>query len=305
MRSTVRDIVGELYYLLMHNKKKQLKEYIHVYCLCKSELFHVFRALCAIEPALLRKFFEIGFAKDSNMQEAFKRAAPVALRIDPMLRVALTAIAKKNKWAKPVAIRTVVDEDLLNHRDAGGTVHMQPLLPAAQSTHITFSGISFGVSSTGKTVASPLGLQLHIADGNVLHIRSSKNSYQVHIRRFECGKVIKCECDAKHPIIVNVQHGDVIAISRLTSSCPSFLEENAYCASLEGNVRFERLKSFCYAAKDNRVSFLAIVQTDGFAANQKEQVLASAQATTRLEERWRERAGSNAKMDGQDALQPS
>ena len=52
-------------------------------------------------------------------------------------------------------------------------------------------------------------------------------------------------------------------------------------------------------------TFIAIVQSDSLVANEKEQVLASAQVTKRSEGRWGVRASSSAKMDGQDALQPS
>ena len=124
------DIVRGLHYLLIRNNVKRLQRHFRRHFLSKDRLLYVLRALCAVEPALLRKFFEIGFPNDEVMDEAFDRAAPVAMHIDPMLRVALVAIAKKNKWAKPVA-GTIVDEDLVDDKDAGGTVHMQPLQPVA------------------------------------------------------------------------------------------------------------------------------------------------------------------------------
>ena len=46
--------------------------------------------------------------------------------------------------------------------------------------------------------------------------------------------------------------------------CPSFLREQAYCAGLSEKRRFERVKSFCYAARSKSVEFLAIVESDGF-----------------------------------------
>ena len=68
------------------------------------EYLYVLPILYAVEPALLRRFFDIGFAKDSyDDQEIFEKAAPVALGIDPTLSSALIAIATSNGWAEPVA----------------------------------------------------------------------------------------------------------------------------------------------------------------------------------------------------------
>ena len=50
------------------------------------EWFYVFRTLHAFEPALLRKFFAIGFAKDSSRDmEFFEMTAPIAMGIDSAL----------------------------------------------------------------------------------------------------------------------------------------------------------------------------------------------------------------------------
>ena len=42
----------------------------------------------------------------------------------------------------------------------------------------------------------------------------------------------------------------------------SFLKEQAHCTGLSGKVRFECIRSFCYAAKDETTRFMAVVESD-------------------------------------------
>ena len=83
---------------------------------------------------------------------------------------------------------------------------------------------------------------------------SSQGKYHLHIRSFKDGRVQSHALDAGDSLKVEVQHGDVIATS-CTEECPSFLKEQMHCAGLPERERFERLKSFCYAAKDSWVDF--------------------------------------------------
>ena len=83
-----------------------------------------------------------------------------------------------------------------------------------------------------------------------------------------------------HPVRVQVQHGDVIAISA-EDECPSFLEATAADRGLTRGGCFERLKAFCYAAKDD-VEFVAIVQTDRLVGVEEEQTLAAALSASRV-----------------------
>ena len=114
----------------------------------------MFRTLYAVEPALLRKFFAIDFAKDSfRDRELFEMTAPIAMAMDSALSSGLVAIAKAKGWAEPVAEKSVRKE-LADDEKAGGSVHMQPLMPVDHSLDSGCIGLDFAGSSTLKTVAS-------------------------------------------------------------------------------------------------------------------------------------------------------
>ena len=50
----------------------------------KIQWLYVLRTLHAFDPALLRKFFDISFAKDSpRARRLFEATAPIAMGIDP------------------------------------------------------------------------------------------------------------------------------------------------------------------------------------------------------------------------------
>ena len=162
-------VAAGVQYLLMHRNEKRLKGYLGVHCCSSSDFAYMFYILCAVEPALLRKFFDIGFTKDSDKDLAiFKWAAPVAMRMDPKLSSALSSIAKQNGWDEPVAEETGIGEELADHGQAGGSVHMQPLMPVAQSLDAHYRELWHGASSTGKTVFNANNVQLFIAADNVL-----------------------------------------------------------------------------------------------------------------------------------------
>ena len=84
-----------------------------------------------------------------------------------------------------------MQEELADNEEAGGSVHMQPLMPVDQSLDGDYNGLYFAGSSTLKTVASKYKRwQLHIAAGNVLCALSHSSEHRYfYIRSFEDGKV--------------------------------------------------------------------------------------------------------------------
>ena len=117
------------------------------------------------------------FAKGSSGdRKLFNATAPIAMGVDRALSNALTATARENGWAEPVAEKMEMQAELADNGEAGGDVHMQPLQLVAQSIDGVRYEVLFTASSTLKTVASPYSFQLHIAAGNVLCARSTENS---------------------------------------------------------------------------------------------------------------------------------
>ena len=257
-------LVTRVYYLLKQSNVKRLENYLYSVPLDKFDWFYVLRTLYAFEPALLRKFFAIGFAKDSSRdREFFEMTAPIAMGLDLALDSDLIAIAKNNGWAEPVAGKSV-QKDLADSEEAGGSVHMQPLMPVDQSLDSDYNGLYFAGSSTLKTVASRLATwQLHIAAGNVLCALShSIETGCFYIRSFEDGKVNSYELRNGDSVKVHVQHGDVIFMS-FGGQFASFISREFHCTGLSETERFESIKSFCYAARHFMVDFIAIVENDG------------------------------------------
>ena len=77
----------------------------------KSHWVYVLCTLHELEPVLLRKFFDINFAKDSSRdRKFFEMTAPIAMGLDSALGSALIAVANKNGWAEPVAEESVRKE---------------------------------------------------------------------------------------------------------------------------------------------------------------------------------------------------
>ena len=174
------DLMTRVYYLLKQSNVERLENFLYSLSLGKYQWLYVLRTLHALEPALLRKFFDINFAKDSpSARGFFEMTAPIAMGIDPALGSDLIAIAKNNGWAEPVAEESV-QKELADSEEAGGSVHMQPLMPVDQSLDSDYSGLLFAGSSTLKTVASKSRKwQLHIAAGNVLCARSHSREHQL------------------------------------------------------------------------------------------------------------------------------
>ena len=258
----------------MQGNRKWLKKHVKQITWHSQQWLRVFHFLHAVEPVFLHRFFEIHFAKgSSDGRKLFKKTAPIAMGVDSALSNALTAIARENDWEEPVARKVEIVTKLADHKEAGGDVHMQPLKPVAQSLDGLCSGVWFAASSTLKTVASEDGTQLHIAAGNVLCARLTKECYYMHIRTFENDKVSTHELDVGHSVQVQVQHGDVIAI-HAGNECPFFLKATVADRGLTRGGCFECLKTFCYAAK-KFVAFVAIVEADRLVA-QEEQRLAAA-----------------------------
>ena len=297
----VHDMAAVVYYFLTQGNGRRLKNYLDAVPLEGDKWFYVLNALHAAEPALLHKFFDIGFIQAPSCGEKmFGIVAPAAISIDPSLSKVLIDIAKSNGWAKPAAekIRTA---ELADNGEAGGSVHMQPLMPVAQSTDNTFSGRWCAASATRKTVANIYGLQLHIGSGNALYALSNLFRYYIHIRSLENGKVRTYKCAADDLIMVEVQHGNLISISR-KKKCPLFLQKQPYYTRLSGEDRFERAKSFAHLAKDSLVDFVAIVQSDE--RNQEERFIGAMKelrvSSKREEGKSEERAskGAKEKADG-------
>ena len=256
------EVATRVYYLLKQSNVQRREKYLYSLLLGKSQWPYVLRTLHAVEPALLRKFFDINFAKHSpTARRLFEAAAPVAMGMDSALGSVLIEIAKRNRWAKPVAEKNV-QKDFADSEEAGGSVHMQPLVPVDQSLDRECLGLSFVGSTTLKTVASRFeDWRLHIAAGNVLcAILHSSDPHYFYIRSFKDGKVNRYPLRNGNP--VKVQHGDVIFIN-WEGHFASFISEEFHCTGLSKKERFEYIKSFCYAARHYMVDFIAIVQNDG------------------------------------------
>ena len=261
-RHTHHDVVAGVYYLLMQGTAERLKNYLDIANLNSDGCIHMFRTLYAVEPSLLSKFFDIEFATDSARDmKLFRAAAPAAISIDPSLSSVLLAIAERNGCEEVVAERVEVPAALADNAEAGGSVHMQPLIPFAQSLDIPADDLWHAASSTGKTVADRDGLQLYVAAGNVLCALSTRYCCYLQIRSFADDTVSAHELATGHAIKVNVQHGDVIVLNQ-RKHCPPFLKEKGYCAGLSEKERFERVKSFFYRAIDFQVNFVVIVESD-------------------------------------------
>ena len=123
----------------------------HFICLTGSMCFAPFTHLSQLSCAasLLLALPKARLAPKSY----FEAAAPVAMGIDSELRSDLIAIAKNNGWAKPVAEKSA-QKELADNEGAGGSVHMQSLMPVNQSLDGASNGLYFAGSSTVKTVAS-------------------------------------------------------------------------------------------------------------------------------------------------------
>ena len=154
-------------------------------------------------------------------------------------------MANKFYLAVPVAKPSVMMEELADNEKAGGDVHMRLL------TRIDGASIGFGcrASSTRKTVAHINGVQLHVAAGNFLCALSTSERQYLYIRNFEQAKARRGELIPGTPHKVKVQHGDVIVVHQ-EDTCPSFLKAKVDCTGLSREDCFERVKSFCHAAKD-------------------------------------------------------
>ena len=137
------DLMTRVYYLLTKSNVQSLENQLYSVPLDKDEWLDVFRTLHALEPVLLRKFFDIGFSKySSKAKTLFEMTPPGAMGMDPALDSVLTTIARRNGWAKPVAEESV-QEGLADSEAAGGSVHMQPLMPVDQSVDSAYNKLRF------------------------------------------------------------------------------------------------------------------------------------------------------------------
>ena len=154
-------------------------------------------------------------------------------------------------------------EELADNAKAGGNVHMRLL------TLIDRAGIGFGcrASSTRKTAAQ-MDVQLHVAAGNVLYALATSERRYLYIRNFEQAKARRGVLVPGTLHKVKVQHGDVIVVHQ-EEACPSSLKAKVDCTGLSREDCFERVKSFCHAARDRDVYFMAIVESDS-PSNEKE-----------------------------------
>ena len=267
------DLMTRIYYLLKQSNVERRESFLYSVSFRKIQWPNVLRTLHEIEPALLRKFFDINFAKDSsNAKKLFEMTAHAAMGLDAAMGSALTAIATRNGWAEPVAKKSVRKE-LADNEEAGGRVHMQSLMPVDQSLDSGYSGLYFASSSTLKTVAIKSGKwKLHIAAGNVLCALSNSNEpHYFYICRFEDGKVKRYDLMNGNSVKVHVQHGDVIFMN-LGEKFASFISKELHCTDLSVEERFEYIKSFCYAARNSMEDFVAIVENDGHGERKRSEV---------------------------------
>ena len=272
--------------------------------------FYVFHILYAAEPALVRRFFDAAILLDRRLRTlVFQSTAPVAMSVDPTLSKYLVAMANKFCLAVPVAKPSVRIEELADNEKAGGNVHMRLL------TRIDRTSIGFGcrASSTRKTVAH-YGVQLHVAAGNVLDALSTSERRYLYIRNFEQAKARRGVLVPGRLHKVKIQHGDVVVVHN-SATCPSFLKAEVDCTGLSREDCFERVKSFCRAARDKDVYFMAIVESDQRMGTERELVDAEKESSASFgseDGRKRRELGNHegrgskrAKSVGQDELQES
>ena len=90
------EVVTRVYYLLKQSNVERHEKYLYSLPLGKFHWPYVLRTLHAFEPALLRKFFAIGFDKgSSSAKKLFQMTAPAAMGLDPAMGSDLTAIANR------------------------------------------------------------------------------------------------------------------------------------------------------------------------------------------------------------------
>ena len=135
-----------------------------------------------------------------------------------------------------------------------GDLHMQLLLPFVPSLDFTSADACYAVSASSRTALSKAARFL-VAQDNVLrgcmHLLA-----HLHIRRFASGAVDTYLYKDYKP--VSVQQGDVIAVT-WAKKPPLFLTEPIDCKGLLAEECFRRLLVFCLLAKDQSVTFLAVV----------------------------------------------
>ena len=230
--------------------------------------FFVFHTLYAAEPALVRTFFDAAILLGRSLCTlVLETAAPVAMGVDPTLGKYLVAMANKFNLAVPVAVHSVRMEELADDEKAGGNVHVR-LLTVMSKARAEFW---YRASSTRKTVAHSNGVQLHVAAGNFLDARSTFKRRHLYVHNFEQDKVRGGELAPGRSLKESVQHGDVVVVCA-TKKCPAFLKAKMDCAGLSRSGCFESVKSFCCAARDRNVEFMAIVESDS-AINAKDGLL--------------------------------
>ena len=280
---TVVTFTAALQCFLVQRDLKRAARYISILVesmVRDDEWFCVFHILYTAEPALVRRFFNAAILLGQRLLTlVLQSAAPVAMGVDPTLAKYLVAMASKFCLAVPVAKPSVMMEELADNAKAGGNVHMRPLTLVGK----TRIGFWYRASSTRKTVAHSIGVQLYVAAGNFLEAHSSSERRYIYIRNFQQAEVSRGKLAPGRLLKGKVQHGDVIVVHN-SAACPSFLEAKVDCTGLSREECFEHVKSFYHAAKDRNVRFMAIVESDQHVGNEAELVDAEKESGASVKE---------------------
>lgn len=258
--SDVRRQALRFHFLLAHRKFEQLRAKWPAFDnFCAQDWLVFLGFLHAANGTVLADFFRVGLGSGSYMGKGlFMATAPIAASLDPAMQRFLQKQAETNHWQPPdfsggpLELAAVKDCE-----QAGGSVHLQPLMPFALRLAGTKGGKGVAMSLSGKTVLLD-DAQLFVSSGNMLHaVKISVHSY-LFTRKFADGKVSSCACADYVP--VNLEHGDVIAVS-WWNEWPLFFRDPVDFRGLSCEDYFEHFKSLCYLAK-SRVDFVAIAQSD-------------------------------------------
>ena len=150
-------------------------------------------------------------------------------------------------------------DKVLEHKNAGGNVHLQPLLHFQPIIILTRHYGGRPVASlSGKTFQEDHFLAFIAAD-DMLHVLRAPCYEYLHIRSFEDGAV------CIHPLVndqlvrTRVQHGDLVAVT-MPCKTPEIFGELHVFQGLPAEERFKRIMEFCFLADSSL--FLAMVQSN-------------------------------------------
>ena len=200
----------------------------------------------------------------------FTIIAPLVLTVNPRMDRLLRHHAAQSGWSElalkkdmDINERCIDDEvcinEVLEHKEAGGSVHLQPLLQFQPTTILTSDYEGEAVASlSGKTFREDAFLAFVAAD-NMLSVQRRICYEYLHIRSFQDGAVCTHPLKSDQLVRTRVQHGDLVATTMLCETPEIFAELHVF-AGLPAEERFKRLRELCFLAGDD--FFMAIVESD-------------------------------------------